>query len=57
MEDEGRILRAQEIFLSLIDTPRDEIERYLKIQCGDDLVLTDYCRHLILNNIRDTSTV
>jgi len=57
MEDEGRILRAQEIFLSLIDTPRDEIERYLKIQCGDDLVLTDYCWHLILNNIRDTSTV
>jgi len=57
MEDEGRILRAQEIFLSLLDTPVDQIEGQLKIQCGDDLVLADYCRNLLLNNNRDTNTL
>ena len=57
MEDKDLLLRAQEIFLSLIDTPEDQIEHQLKIQCGDDLVLTGYCRNLILNNNRDTNTV
>jgi len=57
MDDNDRILRAQEIFLELIDTPDDQIEHNLKMLCGADLILTDYCRKLIANANRDTDTV